>query len=89
MSSFYYLVTVDKNSFNDNNYNFVLVAFDDENGQSINSKFIIDHELNMFNQGQNIHYEEYFLTDRIPTRVVYWAHSEEKGWCERVEHKIN
>ena len=89
MNSFYYLVTVDKNSFNDDNYNFVLVAFDDENGQSINSKFIEGHELNMFNQGQNIHYEEYFLTDKVPTRVVYWAHSEEKGWCERVEHKID
>lgn len=89
MNSFYYLVTVDKNLFSDNNYNFVLVAFDDENGQSINSKYIDGHDVNMFNQGQNIHYEEYFLTDKIPTRVVYWAHSEEKGWCERVEHKIN
>lgn len=89
MNSFYYLVTVDKNSFNDNNYNFVLVAFDDGNGESINSKFIEGHELNMFNQGHNIHYEEYFLTDKVPARVVYWAHSEEKGWCERIEHKIN
>lgn len=89
MSSFYYLVTVDKNSFTGSSYNFVLVAFDDEKGQAINSKFIEGHELNMFNQGQNIHYEEYFLTDKVPARVVYWAHSEEKGWCERIEHKIN
>lgn len=89
MSSFYYLVTVDKNLFADSNYNFVLVAFDDEKGQAINSNFIEGHELNMFNQGQNIHYEEYFLTDKVPTRVVYWAHSEEKGFCERIEHKIN
>lgn len=89
MHSFYHLVNVEKHLFADNNYKFVLVAFDDENGESINSQFIEDHRLTSFNNGQNIHYEEFFLTDKIPSRVVYWAYSEEKGWCERYEHKIN
>lgn len=89
MHSFYHLVNVEKHLFADSNYKFVLVAFDDENGESINSQFIEDHRLTSFNNGQNIHYEEFFLTDKIPSRVVYWAYSEEKGWCERYEHKIN
>jgi len=89
MPSFYYLVNVEKHLFADNNYKFVLVAFDDEKGESINSQFIEDHRLINFNNGGNIHYEEMFLTDKIPSRVVYWAYSEEKGWCERYEHKIN
>jgi len=89
MNSFYYLVNVEKYLFADNNYKFVLVAFDDENGESLNSQFIEDYRLTNFNNGQNIHYEEFFLTDKTPSRVVYWAYSEEKGWCERIEHKIN
>ena len=89
MNSFYHLVNVEKHLFADNNYKFVLVAFDDENGESINSQFIEDHRLVNFNNGGNIHYEEFFLTDKIPSRVVYWAYSDEKGWCERYEHKIN
>jgi hypothetical protein len=89
MPSFYYLVNVEKHLFADNNYKFVLVAFDDEKGESLNSQFIEDHRLIGFNNGQNIHYEEFFLTDKIPSRVVYWAYNEEKGWCERYEHKIN
>ena len=89
MNSFYHLVNVEKHLFADSNYKFVLVAFDDENGESINSQFIEDHRLTSFNNGQNIHYEEFFLTDKIPSRIVYWAYSEEKGWCERYEHKIN
>jgi hypothetical protein len=89
MHSFYHLVNIEKHLFADSSYKFVLVAFDDENGESINSQFIEDHRLTSFNNGQNIHYEEFFLTDKIPSRVVYWAYSEEKGWCERYEHKIN
>jgi hypothetical protein len=89
MNSFYYLVNVEKHLFADNNYKFVLVAFDDENGESLNSQFIEDYRLTNFNNGHNIHYEEFFLTDKIPSRVVYWAYSDEKGWCERYEHIIN
>lgn len=88
MKSFYHLVNVEKHLFADNNYKFVLIAFDDENGNSIDSKFIDDHRLKRFNEGQNIHYEEYFLTDKMPSRVVYWAYSDEKGWCERYEYKL-
>jgi hypothetical protein len=88
MESFYYLVTINKSHFSYDNYDFVLVAFDDEEGNSINTKNIRGHELENFNKGHNIHYEEFFLVNKKPARVVYWAHNSEKGWCERIEHKI-
>jgi len=88
MESFYFLVDVHRSQFKEENYNFVLIAFDDENGKSVNSKFIDDYRLQAFNEGRNIHYEEFFLTDKKIHRVVYWAHHPEKGWCERYEHVI-
>jgi len=88
MNSYYHLVDVQRSMFKEDKYKFVLVAFDDETGKSVNSKFIDDYRLEMFNKGQNIHYEEYFLSEKKPTRVVYWGHTEEKGWCERYEFNI-
>jgi hypothetical protein len=89
MESFYYLVTVEKRLFSDSNYKFILVAFDDELGNSINSKHISGKEIQDFNKGSNIHYEEFFLITKKPSRVVYWAFSDTKGWCERIEYKID
>jgi hypothetical protein len=87
--SFYYLVTVERKDFLRSDYDHVLVAFDDEYGNSINHKYITGEELRRFiEEGKNIHYEEYFLTDKIASRVVYWAYSREIGWAERIEHKI-
>lgn len=88
MESFYYLVNIDKTLFARDDYKFVLIAFDDENGNSLHTTFIDDGRLDSFNKGQIIHYEEFFLTDKIPLRVVYWAYHEEIGWCERLEFKI-
>jgi hypothetical protein len=86
--SFYHLVNVEKYMFADSNYGHILIAYDDENGLPIKTEYITDQRLIDFNNGTNIHYEDYFITDKIPSRVVYWAFSEEKGWCERVEHNL-
>jgi hypothetical protein len=89
MKSFYYLVNIEKHNLPGTDYKHILVAFDDENGKSINNKYITGLDLeNFMNKGERIHYEEFFLTDTEPKRVVYWAYSEQRGWCERVEHAI-
>ena len=36
-------------------------------------------------EGTPIHYEKMFSTDVAPKRVVYWAHSADRGWAERHE----
>ena len=89
MKSFYYLVTINRHDFSANDYKHILVAFDDENGIGINHKYIIGQELKHFMEtGQPIHYEEMFLVEKEPKKVVFWAYSNERGWCERIEHSI-
>ena len=89
MESFYYLVTITKHDFPQNDYEHILIAYDDEQGISIDSKYITDWRLkNLIEKGENIHFEDFFLVDRKPARVVYWGYSKERGWAERIEHKI-
>lgn len=89
MKSFYHLVTVHKHDFPAKDYQHILVAFDDEHGHAINHRYITDHQLkNFMDHDIPIHYEEMFLTDKEPKRVVFWAYSNERGWCERVEHTL-
>jgi hypothetical protein len=87
--SFYHLVTVTPQQLHGKDYEHILVAFDDENGININSKYIKGEQLRAFiEDGKNIHYEEFFLTSKTPKRMVAWGWSEARGWTERIEHKI-
>lgn len=87
--SFYHLVNINKNELPGDDYASILVAFDDENGIGIHSKSIEGHQLDNFMNGNPIHYEEFFpYFDKEPKRMVAWAYSKERGWAERIEHKI-
>lgn len=89
MESFYHLVDVKPQYLPEKDYNFILVAFDDENGKGIETEYITDKRLKLFlEKGQPIHYEKMFMTDRSPKKVVYWGHSESRGWAERHEIKL-
>lgn len=86
MFSFYYLVNIEKHMLPANDYDFIAVAFDDSSGKGIHRVDIVGHQLKLFMDGiKNIHYEEIFLTETKPSRVVYWGHSPSRGWAERVE----
>jgi len=89
--SFYHLVTVYRRDLPENDYDSILIAFDDKDGIGIHSKFIDGPELeNFLKDNGPIHYEEYFqYFDKEPTRMVAWAHSKERGWVERIEHSID
>lgn len=87
MRSFYHLVTIHRHELSANDYDSILVAFDDENNVGIQSRSISDSRLTDFlTHGTPIHYEEMFMVDKLPHKVVFWAHSKERGWAERVEH---
>ena len=89
MYSFYHLVNVERSILNKDDYDFVLVAFDDEKGESIDSEFIKGNKLTEFiNNNTPIHYEKMYMTDKNPSRVVYWAHSPKRGWAERQEIQL-
>ena len=90
MTSFYHLVNIYRHDFPHNDYDFILVAYDDEQGEPIQVTYISDQRLsNLINVGTTIHYEDMFLINKQPARVVYWAHSRDRGWCERIEQKLN
>ena len=89
MFSFYHLVNVTREQLSGNDYNNILIAFDDENGIGIHTKSIDGHQLKMFmEKGTPIHYEEMFMTEKNPARLVCWGHSPTRGWAERIEFNI-
>ena len=89
MFSFYHLVTITRQQLPADDYSSIFVAFDDENGIGIETKSIQGPDLeNFLKKGIPVHYEEMFMTEKKPSRVVYWAYSNERGWAERVEIKL-
>ena len=88
--SFYHLVNINRSELPANDYNSILIAFDDENGIGVNTKNIEGDQLVLFLQGKSIHYEETFTYfDKEPKRMVAWAYSKDRGWAERVERLLN
>lgn len=89
LQSFYHLITIERADFPENDYQHILVAFDDENGIGIHQRYITDHLLtNFMEHNVPIHYEEMFLTEKQPKRLVFWGYSNKRGWCERVERSV-
>ena len=89
MSSYYHLITITREMLPAYDYDSILIAFDDENGMGINSKSIDGEQLKKFIQeGEQIHYEEMFMSEKKPVRVVYWAYSKTRGWVERFETRL-
>jgi len=91
MQSFYHLVDIHRHHLPEDDYNFILVAFDDKDGIGVESEYIDkdDHRLiDFLKNGKPIHYEKMFLAESPPHRVVYWAHSETRGWVERHEEEL-
>lgn len=80
----YFLVNIEKSDFPLPKYDFILVAFDDENGDSVKS---YHKHMEDFDRGR-IHYEEYFTSAKPVKRVVYWGHAPGIGWAERIEHNL-
>ena len=89
MKSFYYLVTINRHDFPAHDYQHILVAYDDAENIGIKHIYIDGQRLKDFMQTNiPIHYEEMFFTEKWPAKVVYWAYSNERGWCERIEQPI-
>lgn len=89
LRSFYHLVNIERRELPENDYSSIYIAFDDEHGVGIFNRSIDGENLRRFmEEGIPIHYEEMFVTNVWPSRMVAWAYSEERGWVERVERRI-
>jgi hypothetical protein len=91
MFSFYHLVQFHKNNFKLNDYDFWVCAFDDADGKEVWREDYNETQINQIMASTSEWYseEKFFLTDKIPSRLVLWAHSKSEGWAERIEEPIN
>jgi hypothetical protein len=91
MFSFYHLLQFNKTTFKLKDYDFWVVAFDDENGNEIWREDYNEHQIKqiMSLQGDWYNEEKFFLTDKTPAKWVIWAHSKSQEWAERIEGPIN
>ena len=87
-NSYYHLVNITHDMLTGNDYEHILVSFDDKEGKGIHQIYITDDRLDRFLQGNTIHYEEMFYTTETPVKVVYWGFSKTQGWMERIELTI-
>lgn len=91
--SFYHCINFDKKEFKLKDYDSIIIAFDDEDGESVFRNDWGEHEIkNCFSTpGDWFSFENIFNKhyNREPVKWVMWAHSKSKGWAERIEGNIN
>lgn len=80
--SFYNRVYLTRNEFPRNDYKFIHIAYDDENGLPIYSYEYRNLD-DFIKNGTTIEYEDCFSGKRVPVRFVAWANNGE--WVERIE----
>lgn len=67
-------------------YDFWVVSFEDENGETLYRKDADKNEVNRLLTSNDDYYKVWRTFDVVkkPSRWVVWPHSESKGWCERI-----
>lgn len=92
VDSFYHCINVNKSEFKGNDYDCMIVAFDDKDGNSVFRDDWDEARIKReFSQsGEWLSFENIFNqnTKGKPTKWVMWAHSKSKGWAERVESTL-
>ena len=92
--NFYWNINVDKSQFKQNDYQYILVAFDDANGEGVyRNDFDANRVRNMLNQNSDWYsFENVFHVPvngaRKPVKWVMWGYSASQGWAERIEGAV-
>ena len=71
-------------------YDFWVVSFEDENGETLYRKDADKNEVNRLLTSNDDYYKVWRTFDVVkkPSRWVVWPHSESKGWCERITGRL-
>jgi len=86
IKSHYHVINITKDMLPENDYESILVSFDDKNSKGIHQVYIDDQRLQDFiSNGTLIHYEEMFFSSKIPYKLIFWGISKERGWAEKFE----
>lgn len=87
---FRHCIDVPKASLEEEDYDFWVVAFHDEKGETINRRDADRNEVSRVMSGTDGYCRVWreFQTTSQPKSWVVWPHSASKGWCERIEGKL-
>jgi glycosyltransferase involved in cell wall biosynthesis len=91
VKDFDYCIKVDRTKLQENDYEFWVVAFHREGGETIYRKDADENEIKMVISEEPQIYEicRTFKTAEKPNYYVLWPYSKSKGWCDKIEVKIN
>ncbi len=98
-TKFYFHTHICKSAFPKDDYEFLVLAWDDENGEAVHREdwdaahldWYWNHREQENPEAECDGQEFSFLVDpnRIPTKFVMWAYSKSEGWAERYEEDVN
>jgi glycosyltransferase involved in cell wall biosynthesis len=91
VKDFDYCIKVDRTKLQENDYEFWVVAFHREGGETIYRKDADENEIKRVISEEPQIYEicRTFKTAEKPNHYVLWPYSKSKGWCDKIEVKIN
>jgi hypothetical protein len=84
---FKHCIDVGFDSVKENDYNYWVVAFHDESGETIYRKDADKEEISRMKSDPDGYCKIWreFPTTKQPKKWVVWPFSDSKGWCERIE----
>jgi len=88
---FKHYIDVHKSQLSETDYEFVVVAFHNDNGDTLSRKDADVNEINSWfeTKGEFVNILREFITVEQPTNWVVWGYSKSKGWCDKIEGKLN
>ena len=87
---FKHCIDINFDAFNEEEYDFWAVIFEDEQGKELYRQDADKDEIEKLKQDPDRFYRIWrsFTTKVEPYKWVVWAHSKDKEWCERIEGKL-
>jgi glycosyltransferase involved in cell wall biosynthesis len=87
---FKHCIDLHKEQFNETDYDFWAVIFEDEIGGVINRQDLSKEEINiqLKTNDQFLKIWRTFNTLKKPYKWIVWPHSKSKGWLDKIENKL-
>ena len=72
-------------------FDFFYVGTHDKNGDEVYRKDLVKDEIYKYLNSENgfIDYRLIFLSTKHPVSFTVWAHSESRGWMDKIDKPLN
>ena len=87
---FKHCIDLHKAQFNEVDYDFWAVIFEDEIGGVINRQDLSEQEIKnqLKTNDEFLKIWRTFNTEKKPSKWIVWPHSKSKGWLDKIENKL-